>query len=268
MFSSLKGQTVIVTGASAGIGKAMALTFGREGCNVVCVARRKSALDEVISLIEKDGGKALAIAADVSVFDDMKKVAKTTVDTFGSIDILLSNAGVIPQVPLSKMTDQDYDYVMNINVKGTFHAVWAVMEQMKMQRYGRIILTSSITGPITGYPGWAHYGASKAAQLGFMHTAAMELAPYGITVNAVSPGNVLTEGLESLGIEYVNSMCKSVPVGKLGTGFEIANGALFLAAKESWYINGHNLVIDGGQVLPECAGALELMRKDFEQENA
>lgn len=105
MFSSLKGQTVIVTGASAGIGKAMALTFGREGCNVVCVARRKSALDEVVSLIEKDGGKALAIAADVSVFDDMKKVAKTTVDTFGSIDILLSNAGVIPQVPLSKMTD-------------------------------------------------------------------------------------------------------------------------------------------------------------------
>ena len=145
MFSSLKGQTVIVTGASAGIGKAMALTFGREGCNVVCVARRKSALDEVVSLIEKDGGKALAIAADVSVFEDMKKVAKTTVDTFGSIDILLSNAGVIPQVPLSKMTDQDYDYVMNINVKGTFHAVWAVMEQMKMQRYGRIILTSSIT---------------------------------------------------------------------------------------------------------------------------
>ncbi|MGN0901927.1 MAG: 3-oxoacyl-ACP reductase FabG [Succinivibrio sp.] len=259
MFKSLKGKTVIVTGAGAGIGKAMALTFGAEGCNVVCVARRKETLDEVVAEIEKAGGSAMAYAADVTDLAVMKQMAAKTVEVYGSIDILLSNAGVLPQVSLSEMSDADFDYVMDINVKGTFHAVLAVMDQMKKQHHGRIILTSSITGPITGYPGWAHYGASKSAQLGFMRTAAMELAPFGITVNAVSPGNVLTEGLISLGEEYVKQMEASVPVGKLGTGFEIANAAMFLASEEAWYVNGHNLVIDGGQIIPESAGALETM---------
>ena len=191
MFESLKGKTAIVTGAGAGIGKAMALTFAKEGCNVVCIARRKSTLDEVVAEIKSSGGEAIAVSADVSDLAAMKAAAKTAYEKYGSVDILLSNAGVIPQVPLSKMTDEDYDYVMDINVKGTFHAVWSVMDYMKANKWGRIILTSSITGPNTGFPGWSHYGASKAAQLGFMHTAAMELAPYGITVNAVSPGNVM-----------------------------------------------------------------------------
>ena len=266
MFQSLKGQTAIITGAGAGIGKAMALTFAKAACNVVCVARRKNTLDEVVAQIESAGGSAIAVAGDVTSLEQMKNVAKIAIDKFGSIEILLSNAGVIPQVPLSKMTDDDYDYVMNINVKGTFHAVFSVMEYMKKQKYGRIILTSSITGPITGYPGWAHYGASKAAQLGFMRTAAMELAPFGITVNAVSPGNVLTEGLDALGEDYIKSMEQAVPVGRLGSGFEIANGALFLASKEAWYVNGHNLVIDGGQILPESDGALSQMRALYEAE--
>ncbi len=266
MFESLKGKTAIVTGAGAGIGKAMALTFAKEGCNVVCIARRKSTLDEVVAEIKSSGGEAIAVSADVSDLAAMKAAAKTAYEKYGSVDILLSNAGVIPQVPLSKMTDEDYDYVMDINVKGTFHAVWSVMDYMKANKWGRIILTSSITGPNTGFPGWSHYGASKAAQLGFMHTAAMELAPYGITVNAVSPGNVMTEGLASLGQGYVDQMNKSVPVGQLGSGFEIANGALFLASKEAWYINAHNLIIDGGQIWPESAGALDEMRKLYESE--
>lgn len=252
MYDSLKECTAIVTGAGSGIGKAMAISFAKSGCKVVCVARRKATLDEVVEEITKAGGEAIAFAGDA----------------YGRIDILLSNAGVIPQVPLSEMTDKDFDMVMDINVKGMFHAIKAVMPYMKKQKYGRIILTSSITGPITGYPGWAVYGASKAAQLGFMRTAAMELAPYGITVNAVSPGNVMTEGLKSLGQNYVDIMEKAVPVGKLGTGFDIANAALFLALKESWYVNGHNLIIDGGQILPESAGALDEMRKLYETDIA
>ncbi|MGN0894999.1 MAG: 3-oxoacyl-ACP reductase FabG [Succinivibrio sp.] len=266
MFKSLKGKSVIVTGAGAGIGRCMALTFAREGCNVVCIARRRETLDSLVEEITKEGGTAMAFAADVTDFERLKDVAEKTVETYGSIDILLSNAGVLPQVPLSEMTDDDYDYVMDINVKGAFHAVKAVIEQMKRQRQGRIILTSSITGPITGYPGWAHYGASKAAQLGFMRTAAMELAPFGITVNAVSPGNVMTEGLVSLGETYVKQMEAAVPVGKLGTGFEIANAAMFLASEEAWYVNGHNLVIDGGQIIPESAGALDTMQEYFKND--
>lgn len=266
MFNSLRKRTVIVTGASTGIGKAMAFIFAKEGCNVVCIARRKEQLNLVVNEIKSKGYEATAFDADVTDFERMKFVAEETVKKYGSIDILLSNAGVIPQVPLSEMTDKDYDYVMDINVKGSFHSVWSVMQYMKQQRKGRIILTSSITGPVTGYPGWSHYGASKAALLGFMRTAAMELAPFGITVNAVSPGNVITEGLQSLGEEYVKQMEEAVPVGKLGSGIEIANAALFLASDEAWYINGHNLIIDGGQILPESAGALETMRQLTQKE--
>lgn len=268
MYDSLKECSAIVTGAGSGIGKAMAISFAKSGCKVVCVARRKATLDDVVAEITKAGGDAIAFAGDVTSYEQMQAMAKTAVDAYGRIDILLSNAGVIPQVPLSEMTDKDFDMVMDINVKGMFHAIKAVMPYMKKQKYGRIILTSSITGPITGYPGWAVYGASKAAQLGFMRTAAMELAPYGITVNAVSPGNVMTEGLKSLGQNYVDIMEKAVPVGKLGTGFDIANAALFLALKESWYVNGHNLIIDGGQILPESAGALDEMRKLYEADIA
>lgn len=268
MYDSLKGSTAIVTGAGSGIGRAMAISFAKSGCKVVCVARRKGTLDEVVDEIKKSGGEAVAFAGDVTSYEQMETMAKTAIDTYGKIDILLSNAGVIPQVPLSEMTDEDFDLVMDINVKGMFHSIKAVMPQMKKQKYGRIILTSSITGPVTGYPGWAVYGASKAAQLGFMRTAAMELAPFGITVNAVSPGNVMTEGLKSLGQNYVDIMEKAVPVGRLGTGFDIANAALFLAQKESWYVNGHNLIIDGGQILPESSGALDEMRKLYESEMA
>ena len=248
MYDSLKECTAIVTGAGSGIGKAMAISFAKACCKVVCVARRKATLDEVVAEITKAGGEAIAFAGDVTSYEQMQAMAKTAVATYGRIDILLSNAGVIPQVPLSEMTDKDFDMVMDINVKGMFHAIKAVMPYMKKQKYGRIILTSSITGPITGYPGWAVYGASKAAQLGFMRTAAMELAP--------------------LGQNYVDIMEKAVPVGKLGTGFDIANAAMFLALKESWYVNGHNLIIDGGQILPESAGALDEMRKLYEADIA
>jgi 3-oxoacyl-[acyl-carrier protein] reductase len=158
------------------------------------------------------------------------------------------------------MTAEDFDQVMAVNLRGTFLAVSACLPAMKARGAGRIVLTSSITGPITGYPGWSHYGASKAGQLGFMRTAAIELAPFNITMNAVMPGNIATEGLASLGPEYAAKMAASIPAGRLGSGDDIANAALFFCSDEAGYITGQTLTIDGGQVLPESMMALEEMR--------
>jgi 3-oxoacyl-[acyl-carrier protein] reductase len=189
--------------------------------------------------------------------EDMQAMAQAARDAFGRIDILCANAGIFPAATLDTMTESDFDAVIDTNLKGTFLAVSACIADMKRQRSGRIILTSSITGPVTGFPGWSHYGASKAGQLGFMRTAAIELAPHGITVNAVLPGNIATEGLAGLGSDYVRKMEASVPMGRLGSVADIAHAALFFASDEAAYVTGQSLVVDGGQILPESLAALE-----------
>jgi 3-oxoacyl-[acyl-carrier protein] reductase len=186
----------------------------------------------------------------------MEAMAKAALEAFGGIDVLCANAGIFPAAKLGEMTAADFDGVIGTNLKGLFLSVSACLPAMRAKRSGRIILTSSITGPITGYPGWSHYGASKAGQLGFMRTAAMELALDGITVNAVLPGNIVTEGLAALGDEYTKSMAASIPMRRLGSVEDIANAALFFATDEAGYITGQSLVIDGGQILPESFAAL------------
>jgi 3-oxoacyl-[acyl-carrier protein] reductase len=188
---------------------------------------------------------------------DMRAMADAAIEKFGSIDILCANAGVFPSSPLASMTEAEFDLVLGTNLKGSFLAVSACLPAMRDKRNGRIILTSSITGPVTGFTGWAHYGASKAGQLGFMRTAALELAPYGITVNAVLPGNIATEGLADMGSDYIRSMEASIPLRRLGSVADIANAALFFASDEAAYITGQSLVIDGGQILPESLAAME-----------
>ena len=145
---------------------------------------------------------------------------------------------------------------MAVNVKGTFFMVQAALPALTASGHGRVVVTSSITGPITGFPGWSHYGASKAAQLGFIRTAAMELAPKQITINAVLPGNIVTEGLAAMGQEYVDAMASTIPAGRLGTVADIGNAALFFSTDEAAYITGQTLVVDGGQVLPESLAAM------------
>jgi 3-oxoacyl-[acyl-carrier protein] reductase len=255
MFTSLKGRSVIVTGASKGIGRGIALRFGLAGCQLMVVSRRLQEAKRVAAEITAAGGTAEALAADVTRQGDMQAMAQAARDKFGAIDILCANAGIFPASPLATMTEADFDLVMATNLKGTFLAVSACLAAMKEQKRGRIILTSSITGPVTGYSGWSHYGASKAGQLGFMRTAAIELAPHGITVNAVLPGNIATEGLADLGKEYVQAMEASVPMRRLGSVADIANAALFFASDEAAYITGQSLVIDGGQILPESLAA-------------
>jgi 3-oxoacyl-[acyl-carrier protein] reductase len=256
MLKSLEGRTVIVTGGSRGIGRGIAKRFGAAGLNVLVVSRNLAEAEKVAAEI---GGRASGFAADVAESGSGDAMAAVALDRYGSIDVLCANAGVFPAAKLGEMTAADFDHVIGTNLKGCFLSVSAVLPAMKAQRQGRIILTSSITGPITGYPGWSHYGASKAGQLGLMRTAAIELAPWSITVNAVMPGNIFTEGMDELGPDYIAKMEASIPMKRLGSVDDIANAALFFASDEAGYITGQSIVVDGGQVLPESLGALEAM---------
>ena len=257
MFTPLRGRSVIVTGSSKGIGRGIALRFGLAGCKLLVVSRKLEESKAVAAEIVVAGGEARAFVADVTSQADMQAMAQAAIDAYGAIDILCANAGIFPAAKLGSMTAADFDAVIGTNLKGTFLAVSACLPAMKAKKAGRIILTSSITGPVTGYPGWSHYGASKAGQLGFMRTAAIELASFGITVNAVLPGNIATEGLSGLGEEYIKQMEASVPMHRLGSVTDIANAALFFASDEAAYITGQSLVIDGGQILPESLAALD-----------
>jgi 3-oxoacyl-[acyl-carrier protein] reductase len=154
------------------------------------------------------------------------------------------------------LTPEDIEEVLAVNFKGTVFVIQAALPGLTASGRGRVIVTSSITGPITGFPGWSHYGASKAAQLGFVRTAAMELAPKQITINAVLPGNIITEGLIEMGQEYMDRMAASIPAGRLGSVADIGNAALFFATDEAAYITGQTLVVDGGQILPESNEAM------------
>ncbi|CCQ95813.1 3-oxoacyl-(acyl-carrier-protein) reductase FabG [[Clostridium] ultunense Esp] len=206
MWSSLNGKTVIVTGASKGIGKGIAKVFAKVGAKVAVVARGLDDAEQCAEEIINSGGIARAFKSDVTDLESLKQMAAEVAETFGGIDVLCANAGIFPNSPIEIMTGEAWDQVLNTNARGTLFSIQACLPYLKQAEFGRIIITSSITGPITGYVGWSHYGASKAAQLGFMRSAALELARYGITINAIMPGNIITEGLKNLGADYLNTM--------------------------------------------------------------
>jgi len=254
VFTSIAGRSVVVTGGSRGIGRGIAGVFASAGARVLLVGRDRSALEEAAASLK---GEVATVVADVSDRDQCDHMAEVAVERHGGIDVLCANAGIFPEAPLADMPEAELDRVLATNVKGTVLAVQACLPALTASGRGRVILTSSITGPITGYPGWSHYGATKAAQLGFLRTAAIELAAKGITINAVMPGNIETEGLDELGPEYRRKMESSIPQRKLGTVEDIGFAALFLATDEAGYITGQTIVVDGGQVLPESMMALE-----------
>ncbi|KAB7590783.1 3-oxoacyl-ACP reductase FabG [Verminephrobacter eiseniae] len=251
MLTSIKNKSVLITGATSGIGLGMAKVFGRQQAKVAITGRTP---DKVKSVAQRLGAQGMLVrgfvgdvanAAAVSTL--MEEVAKAQ----GGIDILCCNAGVFPSAALGDISAADWDLVLDTNAKGSFLCVQSALPYLRQAEYGRIILTSSITGPVTGYPGWAHYAASKAAQLGFMRTAAIELAQDNITINAVLPGNILTEGLAEMGRDYISSMAASIPLKRLGAVEDIGNAALFFASREAGFITGQTLIVDGGQTLPE-----------------
>ena len=247
----LTGQVVLVTGAAKGIGKGIVHTLSKAGAQVV------------LTDIDKEQGEATAQelgcsfkVLDVTSHESCQEVVSSVVKECGKLDILCSNAGIFPQATIAEMTEAEWDQTQNVNLKGTFFIVQAALAAMRKNSYGRIVITSSITGAITGYPGWSHYGASKAAQLGFMRSAALEYARDGITVNAVMPGNTLTEGLAAQGEAYLEEMKRSIPTHNLGKPEDIGHAVCFLASKEASFITGQAIIVDGGQVLPESPEAL------------
>src|SRR6266581_924692 len=231
MFTSIAGRAVVVTGGTRGIGKGIASVFARNGAKVLITGRdaevARAAAEELHAraAAADTPGEVSFVLADVASREDCRRMAAIAQERLGGVDVLCANAGIFPD---GRLED----------------------------------LTSSITGPITGYPGWTHYGASKAGQLGFMRTAAIELAPKGITVNAVLPGNIVTEGLASLGDNYASGTTAAIPMGRLGTVDEIGYTALFLATDEAAYITGQSIVVDGGQVLPESPDAVAASEPD------
>jgi 3-oxoacyl-[acyl-carrier protein] reductase len=257
VFTPITDRSILVTGGTKGIGKGIAAVFVGAGARVTIVGRDHTVGAQAAAELGADGGEVAYVCADVGLRADTERMVAEAVDRFGGLDVLCANAGVFPDTRLEDMTEQDIDSIFATNVKGTMLAVKAALPALSKSAHGRVIITSSVTGPITGFPGWSHYGATKAAQLGFMRTAAIELARSGITVNAVLPGNVESEGLTALGPEYREKMEASIPLRKLGTAEDVGNAALFLATDEAAYITGQTIILDGGQTLPESLLALE-----------
>ena len=256
MFTSISGRSVLVTGGTKGIGKGLAAAFAAEGANVVITGRDREAGEQAAAELTAKGGTVSFVPGDVSLTEDCAAAVAAAQERHGGLDIVCANAGIFPAATLAEMTAQELEEVLGVNLKGTFYIVQAALPALQRSGRGRVILTSSITGPITGFTGWSHYGASKAGQLGFMRSAALELARSGITVNAIMPGNISTEGLADLGDEYKATMEASIPLKRLGSIEDIASAALFFATEEAGYITGQTLVIDGGQTVPESLEAM------------
>jgi 3-oxoacyl-[acyl-carrier protein] reductase len=248
---SLGGRVAVVTGGAAGVGFGIAEVLAQEEARVVVVDLDGAAAERAAETLRGSGHDAAGVQANVADRAAMDEMAAQAVARYGRIDIVVANAGIYPSVSIERMTDADFDRVMDINVKGALHAIQACLPALREAGNGRIVLTSSITGPIVGAPNLAHYAASKSAILGLMRSAALELADDGITVNAVQPGNVRTPGIEAFGEAFIQNMVLSIPLKRLAEPAEVGWAVRFLASQEAAYITGQTIVVDGGQVLPE-----------------
>jgi 3-oxoacyl-[acyl-carrier protein] reductase len=250
----LAGRTALVTGGTRGIGRGIAEVLCAAGARVVISGRDAGRGAKAAAEVSAPDAPCEFVRADVRSQQDLESAAGYARERFGSLDILVHNAGIYPEVPLEQMTEADWDLVHDTNLKSTFFAVRACLPFLKQSAAGRIVFVSSITGPVTGYPGLAAYGASKAGMDGFMRAAAIEVAPFGITVNAVAPGSIRTEGLADLGAEAIRAMEALIPLKRLGEPREVGNAVLYLASDLASFVTGQSMVIDGGQVLPEIPG--------------
>jgi 3-oxoacyl-[acyl-carrier protein] reductase len=246
---SLKDKVAIVTGASRGIGRAIALEFARRGAAVVVNYNRSpESAEAVVQEIQAMGGKAAAFQADVSVFQAAQSLIKFAVETFGDLHILVNNAGITKDTLIMMMSEEDWDAVLDTNLKSTFNCSKAAVKHMMRKRYGRIINMASIAGQM-GNPGQTNYSASKAGQIGFTKALAREIAARNVTVNAVAPGFVDTEILAAMPPETLEAALKMVPLGRKGKPEEVAYAVAYLASDAAAYITGQTLGIDGGMAM-------------------
>ncbi len=246
MTLSLEGRVAVVTGGSRGIGKAIALELARRGANVVVnYVSSSGAADEVVAEIEKLGRKGLAVQADVANVEQANHLIKTAADTFGQIDILVNNAGITRDMLIMMMSEEDWDAVIDTNLKGTFNCAKAAVRLMMRKRYGRIINITSISGQI-GNAGQTNYSASKAGQIGFTKALAREVAGREITVNAIAAGYVDTDIWANVPEEAQAAFKDMIPLGRTGQPEDIAYAVAFLASDQAAYITGQTLAVDGG----------------------
>jgi 3-oxoacyl-[acyl-carrier protein] reductase len=242
----LTGRVAVVTGASRGIGRAIAIKLASLGAKVVVNYRsNQAAAEEVVQQIQGMGGEAIAVQADVSNYEEAQRLIQSALDHFGRLDILVNNAGTTRDALLVRMSEEDWDVVINTNLKGAFNCTKAAQRTMIKQRYGRIVNITSIAG-LAGNPGQANYAAAKAGLVGFTKAVAKELGSRNITVNAVAPGYVPTDLTATLPPELVAKGIEMTPLGRPGTPEDIANAVAFLVSDEASYITGQVLSVDGG----------------------
>jgi 3-oxoacyl-[acyl-carrier protein] reductase len=247
MTGRLKDRVALIVGGARGIGEGIATRFFEAGAKIVIADREEANGRETARRLQGH-----FVATDISQRADAERAVSAAVERFGSLDIIVQNAGIFPWTLIENIEPEEWDAVLAVNLRGTFLAARAALPVMKARKYGRMVFTSSITGPRVTSPGHGHYSASKAGINGFIKAAALEFSGYGITVNGIEPGNVLTEGVKlHRSAAYIKSMEDAIPLGRLGTPRDVANAALFLASDEASYITGTTIIVDGGQTLPE-----------------
>ena len=245
---SLNGQVAVITGASRGIGRAVALQLSQVGAAVVVTATTLEGAQRTADEIAAAGGKALAVKVDVSVAAEVEGLFKEAVSAFGKVDILVNNAGITKDGLLLRMKESDWDAVIDVNLKGAFNCTREAAKLMSKARYGRIVNLSSVVGEM-GNPGQANYCASKAGMIGLTKSVAKELARRNVTVNAVAPGFIETDMTQELSEKAKESLQEQIPMGRLGSGDDIAAAVLFLVSDGAAYITGHVLSVNGGMYM-------------------
>lgn len=245
----LQNKIAIITGAGSGIGKATALLFAKEGAKVIVANRREEKGQATVEEIKNQGGEAVFIKTDVSKWEDVSNMVEKTVETYGKVDVLVNNAGVLRMGPLDKATDEDWDYVLSINLKGVFYGMKKVIPYMIKQGKGKIVNIASIAG-LVGFEQIGPYCASKGGVIALTREAALEYAKYKININCIAPGVIRTEMTGDLKDEQSTAFYKSqTPYPRLGEGEDIGYAALYLASDESDFVTGEVLVVDGGWMI-------------------